>query len=129
MEPKKVIRKRGSLAISPRQWGSNSRRIATSLGRQAGVEIAIGRRKKADAKVSVLVGHIGKAATGNAKGAARLYGEASGFVRSAKINTKNAAKLMEAGKRQKGFARKAGVLGMLAVFNAAIGGKKKDKRG
>lgn len=124
MGPKKVIRKRGSLAISPRKWGSSSRRIATSLGRQAGVEIAIGRRKKADAKVSVLIGKIGKAATGNAKGAARIFGEASGFVRSAKINAANAEKLIAAGKRQKGFARKAGVLGIVGMFLNEISNKK-----
>jgi hypothetical protein len=98
-----------------------------SLGRQAGVEIAIGRRKKADAKVSVLIGKIGKAATGNAKGAARIFGEASGFVRSAKINDKNAAKLIESGRRQKGLARKAGVLGMVGMFLNELNAK--NKRG
>lgn len=118
------IKKRASLAISKRQWGAGSRRIAKSLGRQAGVEIAIGRRKKADAKVSVLIGKIGKAATGNAKGAARIFGEASGFVRSAKINAANANKLIEAGKRQKGLARKAGVLGIVGMFLNELNAKK-----
>lgn len=60
------------------------------------------------------------------KAAARKSGgTATGIKRTAEA----AIGKIATGKALKGMARAGGVLGMLAVFNAAIGGKKKDKRG
>ena len=63
---------------------------------------------------------------GLSKDQARISG---GLATSAKRNAEAATGKIAQGKRYKAAARLGGALGMLAVFNAAIGGKKKDKRG
>jgi hypothetical protein len=63
---------------------------------------------------------------GLSKDQARVSG---GLATSVKRNAEAAIGNIARGRAFKGAARASGVLGMLAVFNAAIGGKKKDKRG
>lgn len=60
------------------------------------------------------------------KDQARISG---GLATSVKRNAESAIAKIARGKQYKAAARLGGALGMVALFNAALGGKKKDKRG